>query len=196
MEMAKRPPRAGEPESAHRPDEHLVIELRRHGLGLLGTAVRLAIIAAVTGYLLGSVSQWLAPQPAIESASQWLIMVIGGALMYRMVLRRFARWSIMRAGISHHRVKIRYQFRRQGWDIPLLTIVDVSYQAGMLQRLFGTGSLIITTNFARQPAVIPDVAHVADVRQSLLELRAEAWTSYQRSLAMQPHRTAVIQAAS
>lgn len=167
--------------------EYLMVDLRRHGLGLLGAAVRLLVITAFAGFLLGSVSGWFGAAGSLISLARWLIILLAAAVVVLIVGRRFVRWSLMRAAVTNQRVVISYHLRKQGWDIPLLTIVDVTCRVGIVQRLFGTGSLVIQTNFAYLPAVIPDVPHVEAVREMVLAARTQAWTNYQRNLSGRPY---------
>lgn len=166
--------------------EHLTVDLRRHSLGLLGAALRLVVITALAGFLLGSVSRWWGAG-SLVSVARWLIGLLAAVLVIVMVGRRFVRWSLMRAAITNQRVVISYQLHKQGWEIPLLTIVDVNCRIGIVQRFFGTGSLMIQTNFAYLPAVIPDVPQIEAVRELVLAAREQAWTDYQRSLFGRPY---------
>lgn len=167
--------------------EYLIVDLRRHGLGLLGAAVRLLVVTALAGFLLGSVSGWLGDAGPLISPARWLIYMLAAVLVMVMVGRRFVRWSLMRAAVTNQRVAISYRLRKQGWDIPLLTIVDVTCRVGIVQRRFGTGSLVIQTNFAYLPAVIPDVPQIEAVREMVLAARAQAWTDYQWNLSGRPY---------
>lgn len=168
--------------SAPRPGEHLVVELRRHGSGLLGTATRIVLIAAVTGFLAGWIAKPLDASPGAIPAVRWTIFGIGAALILLIAGKRFSRWAYARAAITSSRIAISYQPRQRGWDIPLLTVIDVSCKAGLMQRLSGCGSVVIRTNFASDPAIIADVVRPAEIRDLILALRAQAWADYQRAL--------------
>lgn len=163
--------------------ERHVVELRRHGLGLLGVAWRITAICLISGYLLGILPRWLHSAPGLLSSAKWLVIGLAALLITVLLLGRFKRWAVARADVTTRRLTIRSRLRGNGWEIPMLSIVDVSSQSGALQRIFGTGSLIIRTNFAQQPAVVLDVPRVADVRDAILELRAREWSAYQRSTA-------------
>jgi membrane protein YdbS with pleckstrin-like domain len=141
----------------------------------------MVLIAAVAGYLLGSIPNWLGRKSMLVSLLSWSVLGVALLLIVVMVGRRFVRWARMHAALTDRRIAISYGRRQQGWDIPLLTIVDVACDSGLLARRFDTGSLVIRTNFAYLPAVIPDVPHVGRVREAVLAARAQAWNDYQRS---------------
>ncbi|NQU36180.1 MAG: PH domain-containing protein [Actinobacteria bacterium] len=158
--------------------EHSIAEVRRHELGLLGLGVRIVIAAALFGMSWAALQTW---QPGGEVAST----IIGWALLVGFVLylllglcRRFLSWANARTVITNQRVVVRYRLRRPGWEIPLISIADVTLSRGPMERLFGVGTLRIQTTFAPNPAVIDDVADVATVRHELLQLRDQAWSRH------------------
>jgi len=188
------PPVLG-PWSAPLPGERVLIDLRRHGIGLVGAGVRMVIITAVAGYLLGAIPGWLDRKSLLVSVLCWSVLAVALLLILVMVGRRFVRWARMHAALTDRRIVIVYGRKKQGWDIPLLTIVDVVCDSGVLSQRFDTGSLVIRTNFAHLPAVIPDVPHIGQVREAVLAARAQAWSDYQRAWSM-PSPTGDVWAAS
>lgn len=157
-----------------------LMELRKHEIGLLGTAIRLLIIAVATGYLMARLGTWGEPERTI---AMWSAMGLATLFLWTLVVRRFRIWASMRATVADDRIEIRYRRRRQGWQIPMVSVVDVSYTAGSLQRLFGVGDVVVRTNFAHESAVIPGIADVQGVVADLLELRNRAWRQYQDAFA-------------
>ena len=90
-----------------------------------------------------------------------------------------------RLEITDQRLRVRYRLRKAGWDIPLLSIVDVTYTSGPIQRLFGVGVLRVQTNFAPLPAFMLDVPAVKQLADEVLQLRGYAWEQYVRSASAQ-----------
>jgi|GEM_PF-1218075 len=155
--------------------EEFVAQIRRHPLGLVGVGVRLVFIAGILGYMLAMCGVWFGG--GFGSFVRVVLVVAGAILIVQMVLRRFFKWANMRTDITDQRIRIRYRVRQPGWDIPMLSITDVTCHSGTIQRLFGIGSLSIQTNFAPMPAVILDVERVDALRLEILELRARAWSA-------------------
>ena len=109
--------------------------------------------------------------------------------------RRFAGWANARLEVTDQRIRIRYRLRKAGWDIPLLSIVEITYVSGPIQRLFGVGVLRVQTSFAPLPAFMLDVADVKQLSQEILVLRNQAWDRHIRSY-NQPGSTGELRAAS
>jgi membrane protein YdbS with pleckstrin-like domain len=165
--------------------DRLVAELRRHEVGLLGLAVRTVVTAAFFGAIWATLDTW---QPGGELASAvlgWMVVGLFGFYLVFGLSRRFLGWANARTIITDQRVVVRYRLRKPGWEIPLLSISDVTYSRGPLTRFFGVGALHIQTTFAPQPAVVADVAHVSSVRNELLKLRNEAWSQHAAQMAGQ-----------
>lgn len=160
--------------ATHSP-EKLVAEIRRSELGLVGIAIRLVLIAAIVGACWAVVDVYVPVRSVWVSGARWTLVVLATLFLLVSVVRRFVGWSNARLEVTDHRIRIRYRMRKAGWDIPLLTIVDVTHHSGLIQRLFGVGALRVQTNFAPLPAVMLDVARVAELQAEILALRAQAW---------------------
>jgi membrane protein YdbS with pleckstrin-like domain len=178
-------PWARTPKSRVRRDRP-VAELRRHELGLLGLGVRVVIAAALFGASWAALQTWQPGGELVTSVIGWVLLA-GFALYLLLGLsRRFLSWANARTIITDQRVVVRYRLRKSGWDIPLLSIADVTYSRGPIQRLFGgVGTLRIQTTFAPNPALIDDVRDVASVRDELLQLRNRAWARHTAQIAGQ-----------
>jgi membrane protein YdbS with pleckstrin-like domain len=59
---------------------------------------------------------------------------------------------------------------RTGRDIPLFRINDVAYEKGLLDRLVGCGTLIISDATEKAGVVLPDIPHVERVQLQISEL--------------------------
>ncbi len=165
--------------ATHSP-EQLVAEIRRNELGLLGIAVRLLVIAIVAGIALAAIDSYLPAKSVWVTGSRWTLVALVSGFLLVSVVRRFVGWSNARLEVTDHRLRIRYRVGKAGWDIPLLTIVDVTHHRGPIQRIFGVGVLKVHTSFAPLPAVMLDVAAVAELRAEILALRGQAWERHLR----------------
>lgn len=158
----------------------VLMDLRKHEIGLLGTTIRLLIVAVAAGYLIARLGTWGEPERTIAI---WAAVALTTLFAWTLVIRRFRLWSSMRATVASDRIEIRYRRRRQGWQIPMVSVVDVSCNAGPIQRIFGVGDVVIRTNFSHESAVIGGVADAQGVVTDLLKLRDQAWRHYHQTLA-------------
>lgn len=170
--------------------EAVIADLRRSPLALTGVGVRLVVLAAASGFLMGAAGNWLAGSPAWIAAIRWVVLAVAVAVAFSSLAPRFRRWSRVRGLVTNRRVRIRSENGGPGWDIPLLSIVEVRCSSGPIQRLVGVGTLTLTTNLVHEPAVLADVPRAAVVREVILALRAHEWREYQRGIAVNSHRVA------
>ena len=61
-------------------------------------------------------------------------------------------------------------FVRKGRDIPLHRINDVSYERGVLDRMLGCGTLVISDASEQGRSVLPDVPHVERLQLLITDL--------------------------
>jgi uncharacterized membrane protein YdbT with pleckstrin-like domain len=59
---------------------------------------------------------------------------------------------------------------RSGRDVPLTRINDVSFQRSIMERLFGSGTLIIESAGDRGQVVLKDVPRVEGVQRVIYQL--------------------------
>ena len=62
------------------------------------------------------------------------------------------------------------EFNKRGHDIPLSRINDVGFDHGLIDRMFGCGTLVIESAGERGQVLLIDVAGVADMHRALGEL--------------------------
>ena len=76
-------------------------------------------------------------------------------------IRRFLLWVSASYTVTNRRLINRSGvFVRKGRDIPLHRINDVSYERGVLDRLLGCGTLVISDASEEGRSVLLDVPHV------------------------------------
>ena len=134
-----------------------VLHLRAHAKALVLPVGGLLVLAAVTGVV-------LAFHP--ESWPPWSGWVEAGllALLFGWwVVAPFVRWLTTTYTFTDRRVIMRTGFVWQhGHDLPLNRVVNLEHRRGPIDRLFGCGTLVLTTA-ADEPVVlrgIPDVLRV------------------------------------
>lgn len=118
--------------------EHVVLSTRTHVKALFLPVVVLIIVAGLAGYL--------SSLPTGDSAAiwRWVIWVVAGLLVLWFVVAPFLQWLVTAYTVTNRRLITRTGvFTRRGHDIPLNRISDVSYEKGILDRIFGCGTLVI-----------------------------------------------------
>jgi uncharacterized membrane protein YdbT with pleckstrin-like domain len=95
---------------------------------------------------------------AILALMLWLIAPVlrWRTTTYQLTTRRLR----MRAGIA----------TRRGRDIPLARINDVSFEKGLLDRLFGSGRLVVESAGEHGQILLADIPRVEEVHTTLFRL--------------------------
>ena len=149
-------------------DEHVVVSTRTHVKALLVPALWLIVIAAAAGYL-SSFAGGLAGRAApLLVGVVWLIaLLVAGWLVFR----PFLRWMTTTYTVTNRRLITRTGIlSRRGHDIPLPRINDVAYEHGLVDRLFGCGTLVISDASERGSVVLHDIPQVEQVQLRISDL--------------------------
>ena len=135
--------------------EHIVYSTRTHVKALLLPAVVLIIIAGLAGYLTSL--------PTGDSATIWrvVIWVIAGALIVYFCVKPFLHWLLTTYTFTNRRLITRTGIlTRRGHDIPMNRISDISYEKGLVDRIFGCGTLIVSDASEQGLVPLKDIPHV------------------------------------
>jgi len=119
--------------------EEIVLSTRTHAKALLLPAVVLIIVAGLGGYL--------SSLPSGDSAKVWwpVIWVIAGALIIWFVVVPFLNWLLTTYTFTSRRLITRTGIlTRRGHDIPMNRISDIAYEKGLIDRVFGCGTLVVS----------------------------------------------------
>jgi membrane protein YdbS with pleckstrin-like domain len=81
------------------------------------------------------------------------------------------RWRTTTYELTNRRLRVRAGIiTRQGRDIPLARINDVSFQKGPLDRLLGCGRLVVESAGEHGQITLTEIPHVEAVHQTLFRL--------------------------
>jgi membrane protein YdbS with pleckstrin-like domain len=101
----------------------------------------------------------------------WLLAVVLTAAIAYWVVRPAAVWLSATYTLTNRRlITRRGVFTRLGKDIPLYRIHDVSYEHGLVDRVLGCGTLVISAASERGRVVLPDVPAVEELHLAMSEL--------------------------
>jgi uncharacterized membrane protein YdbT with pleckstrin-like domain len=146
-------------------DERVMVSTRTHVKALLVPALWLIVIAGVAGYA--------SSFPSGRARPLLLAVVWGLALVvaFWLVVKPFLGWLTTTYTVTDRRLITRTGIlSRRGHDIPVARISDVAYEHGVIDRLLGCGTLVISDASEQGRVRLPDIPHVEQVHLRISEL--------------------------
>ena len=145
--------------------EDVVVSTRTHAKALIlpGLALVLSLVAAVTATLLlgaglaGTILTWLA----------WLV---AAAVIVWFSVVPAIRWWTTSYTVTTRRFIMRTGFvSREGRTIPLNRISGVDFEVGVIDRIFGCGTLVVNDASASGMVRVHDIPEVEKVQLAIAE---------------------------
>ncbi|HEU4568213.1 MAG TPA: PH domain-containing protein [Marmoricola sp.] len=139
--------------------EHVVLSTRTHVKALALPTLVLVVVLGAAGYL--------STLPGGAHAGTWrlVIWVVAVALLLAFTVWPFLGWLATTYTVTNRRLITRTGVvTRKGHDIPLNRISDVSYERGLVDRLLGCGSLVISDASEQGRVVLDDIPDVERVQ--------------------------------
>jgi len=145
--------------------ESVVLSTRTHPKALL-----LPVLALVVLLALGVAVQVLVGQHVVTLVA-WVLVAVG-VVWY--VVRPALVWATASYTFTNRRLITRTGvLTRRGHDIPLTRISDVASELGIVDRMLGCGTLIISDASTHGSVRLPDIPHVEDTQRRLNQLLNE-----------------------
>ena len=142
--------------------EHVVLSVRTHPKALIGPVALLIVVVA--GVITAAMLQ---PDASIMIAAA--VVAVLAVLLW--VVVPFLRWVTSTYTVTNRRLITRHGIiTRTGRDIPLFRINDVAYEKGLLDRILGCGTLVISDATEKAGVVLPDVPNVEQVHLQISDL--------------------------
>jgi uncharacterized membrane protein YdbT with pleckstrin-like domain len=143
--------------------EYVVLSVRSHGKALIGpVAFLVLVVAGFLATLLMTVENSIWGVVAAVVAVPLLVM---GSLI------PILRWATTTYTVTNRRLITRTGIiTRSGRDIPLFRINDVAYEKGLLDRLLGCGTLVISDATEKAGVVLSDIPGVEQVHLQISDL--------------------------
>jgi len=144
--------------------EHVVWSTRTHVKALFVPALVLVVSAGIGGYL-SSLPD--------DNRKVWLtlIWVVAGVLIAVYSLWPFLNWLTTTYTVTNRRLTTHAGvISRTGHDIPLARISDVSYEKGIVDRVLGCGTLVISGASEQGRVALHDVPRVERLQLQLSDL--------------------------
>ena len=140
-----------------------VLSLRTHVKALFGPAIVLVLVAVAIG-----VSAALPPD--VQPWATWVIAIAGALAFVIWTLAPFLRWITTTYTFTNRRIITRRGIiNKSGHDLPLTRIANVAYSRSLSDRIFGCGTLTLTTA-ADEPVTLNDIPDVERVHVMMTEL--------------------------
>ncbi len=139
-------------------DEEIILDLRPHWFFLFGPAVALIAALALAIWVSQAVDSDFALFPALALAVVALVFF----------LTRYVQWLTTDFVLTTDRLIYRKGvLSRQGREIPLERLNDVSYQQSLFQRLLGAGDLLVESGGERGQSQFGSFAHPQDTQNEI-----------------------------
>jgi uncharacterized membrane protein YdbT with pleckstrin-like domain len=123
-------------------DEEVVAHLHPHALTVFWPVVRLLLLVGAASFGMAMI-----PVGSDQGVFRLLVLVIAVALLLVAVVRPLMRWKTTHYVITTHRLLHRTGvLGRQGRDIALSRITDVSFSQTLWERVIGSGTLRVTSS--------------------------------------------------
>jgi uncharacterized membrane protein YdbT with pleckstrin-like domain len=146
--------------------EHVIISTREHWKAIILPIIVLIVGAAVTGFLLAVV-----PDGSGGDILRWLVLAAALVVLVWFVLKPLALWLSSSYTVTNRRLINRSGIiTRRGVDIPLFRLNDVRYEKGLLDRMLGCGTLIISASSDFGVSTLRDVPDVEQVQLTITNL--------------------------
>lgn len=151
-------------------DEFVVVSTRTHVKALLFPALVLIVIAGVAGFLS------TLPSGDVRTTLQWVIWAAALLLVLWLVVRPFLSWLTTTYTVTNRRLITRSGvLTRRGHDIPLARVSDVAYEHGLLDRMLGCGTLVVSDASEHGRVRLNDIPQVEQVHLKISDQLFEPW---------------------
>jgi len=152
----------GYPQKLLGENETVVLDLHPHWKLMFLPLVELLALAALTGFLLAQ---------DFGSTANYVIIGIAVLLLLVLFVVPLLKWRTTHFVVTSERVVMRSGvLARQGRDIPLARINDVSFQHTFFERLLGCGTLVVESAGERGQVTLTDIPKVEKVQRVVYDL--------------------------
>ena len=163
-------------------DEQLVLQLHPHWKTLIRPLLIAVLVVAAALVLEVAI-------PSGSGAAGERLVVAAVAILALMLwlMVPVLRWRTTTYELTTRRLKVRDGIvTRHGRDIPLARINDVSFEKGLLDRLLGSGRLVVESAGENGQIVLTDIPRVEFTQATLFRLVEEEQRRLERNERNQP----------
>lgn len=141
------------------PDEQLVLDLRPHPIALVMPAV-----VTIVGFVAAS---WLTAKTDVADWVWWVVFLV---ILVLYPVPKLIAWLTSNFAVTSDRVIHRQGFiAKRSMEIPLEAINDVRFEQGILDRMVGAGTLVISSASEFGRNTFDDIRHPEAVQKVIYE---------------------------
>jgi uncharacterized membrane protein YdbT with pleckstrin-like domain len=142
--------------------ESVVVDTRTHPKALILPGIVLLVTLVVAIFLDRKTDN------GVISLVVWVLALV---VIVWWTLRPFLDWLTATYTVTNRRLITRQGLvARKGHDIPLMRISDVAFDQGIVDRMLGCGTLVISDASTHGSVRLQDIPQVESVQRTLLEL--------------------------
>jgi uncharacterized membrane protein YdbT with pleckstrin-like domain len=150
-------------------DEHLVLRLHPHWKTLVRPLAVAVLVIAIA-----LVAEVLIPSGSAAAIGRLAVAVVAILILMIWLIVPILRWRTTVFELTNRRLRMRDGIiTRHGRDIPLARINDVSFTKGLLDRLLGSGRLVVESAGEHGQIVLTDIPRVEATQGTLYRLVEE-----------------------
>lgn len=154
--------------------EDLVRDLHPHGRTLVRPVLLLLLVVGAAAYGVAAAGR-LAGGAAAAVPLRLVIAAVAAFLLFFWCLVPYLRWRTTHFLLTTQRVAVRAGvLSRSGRDVPLSRITDITFSRSPLDRVLGSGTLVVESAGERGQLTLTDVPSVEAVQRELYELIDDA----------------------
>lgn len=148
------------------PGESVVLDTHPHWRRLVWPILAVPVVTGAAAF--GAAAM---PAGRYQGYLRWAVLAAALVALTGASLRPWLRWRTTHYVLTTHRIVVRTGvLSRQGRDVPLARVMDVSFRHTFLERLFGSGTLVVESGGERGQVVLADVPAVEEVQRSVYRL--------------------------
>lgn len=150
------------PEKLLGDDEEVVLDLHQHWKILFLPIIKALLVVGAASYLYSRFD---------NAAVHYLVLAAAVILLAWGSFWPYLKWVTTQYVVTNKRVVIRSGvFSREGRDVPLSRVNDVSFHHDLLDRMLGCGTITVESAGERGQVVLSEVPHVEDVQRQIYRL--------------------------
>ena len=162
--------------------EHLVLRVHPHWKTLI-RPVSVAVVVVVVAL----VAEVMIPPGSAAALARLVVAAVAILAVMLWLMVPVLRWRTTTYELTTRRLRMRDGIvTRHGRDIPLARINDVSFTKGLLDRLFGSGRLVVESAGEHGQILLNDIPRVEFIQATLFRLVEEEQRRLERSDRDQP----------
>ena len=163
-------------------DEHLVLRLHPHWKTLIGPVLVAVLVVAAA-----LIAEVLIPSNSAAPVERLVVAAVAILAVMLWLIAPVLRWRPTIYELTTRRLRVRSGIvTRRGRDIPLARINDVSFEKGLLDRLLGSGRLVVESAGEHGQILLNDIPRVEFTQATLFQLVEEEQRRLERNERSQP----------